>query len=158
MRLELKKTERRLDLWSAEGCWKPLEARVALSFMMLTSSTIANSLNIARSWASVMCLGTCPTKSLTLSSLAFRGLGASAINAGAFSLYFLGLSLSIFSLFPELLFNFSLQRESSLVENSLGEMGNFWMAKLDLHRYIVIKCLKIPLILIITTKMPLRMY
>lgn len=44
---------------------------------MLTSSTSANSWNIARIWSSVMCFGTWPTNSFTLSSLCF----SSAIKA-----------------------------------------------------------------------------
>uniref|UniRef100_A0A0A8Z5J5 Uncharacterized protein n=1 Tax=Arundo donax TaxID=35708 RepID=A0A0A8Z5J5_ARUDO len=38
--------------------------------MTVTSSTTATSRNMASSSASVMCLGTCPTKSFTLSSSA----------------------------------------------------------------------------------------
>lgn len=37
---------------------KPREARVALSLIMLTSSTKANSLNIVSNSSSVMCFGT----------------------------------------------------------------------------------------------------
>lgn len=47
----------------------PREARVILSLMMLTWSTIANCSNNSRSCVSVICLGTWPTNSFTLSSL-----------------------------------------------------------------------------------------
>lgn len=45
----------------------PREALVTLSLIMLTSSTIATSLNIPTKSSSVICFGTCPTNSLTLS-------------------------------------------------------------------------------------------
>ena len=73
------------EIWRGEEgrvrVGEPREARVVLSLMMLTSSTIANSSNIAISCASVMCFGTWPTNSFTLSSLCFRGFCPSAINA-----------------------------------------------------------------------------
>ena len=46
----------------------PRETLVTLSLMTVTSSTAATSRNKASSSASVMCLGTCPTKSFTLPS------------------------------------------------------------------------------------------
>ena len=54
--------------WSL-GRLLPREARETLSLMMLTSSTNANSLNIASTSSSVMRFGTWPTNSFTLSSL-----------------------------------------------------------------------------------------
>lgn len=45
----------------------PREALVTLSLIMLTSSTIATSLNIPTKSSSVICFGTCPTNNLTLS-------------------------------------------------------------------------------------------
>lgn len=69
----------------------PRETRVALSLIMLTSSTSANSLNIARSSGSVMCFGTCPTNSFTLSSLDLLSSFPSAITNQSMS--FLSLSL-----------------------------------------------------------------
>jgi len=68
----------------------PRETRVALSLIMLTSSTSANSLNIARSSGSVMCFGTCPTNSFTLSSLDLLSSFPSAITNQSMS--FLSLS------------------------------------------------------------------
>ena len=67
---------------------KPREARVILSLMMLTSWTMEKSWNNARSWSSVMCFGTCPTNSFTLSSF------SSAICRLFLSLYWLLLLLS----------------------------------------------------------------
>ena len=79
---------------------EPREARVVLSLMMLTSSTRANSLNIVRSWTSVMFFGTWPTNSFTLSSLllSLLSLFPSAINAHSFSLSLSLISLSKFLL------------------------------------------------------------
>lgn len=86
--------------------WKPREARVALSLMMLTSSTNANSLNIVSNSSSVMCFGTWPTKSFTLSSLDLLSSFVSAINVVTRTFVSFLLNNDFLSLSSEIQFRF----------------------------------------------------